>query len=70
MSKIIQRGQKFDDQGNEVRTDTIVECNCGKKHHIAFAGGDSACECGQLFNTFGQELRPQEQWEENYEDDY
>lgn len=69
MSKILQRGQKYDEDGKEIRTETIVKCDCGRKHHIAFAAGDSTCECGQEYNTFGQALRPRDEWEEN-EGDY
>lgn len=45
-----------------------VRCGCGAEHQLV--RGDSACDCGQLFNACGQELVPRDQWEENYEEDY
>ena len=35
----------------------------------SFGSSDVSCdECGQLFNAYGQSLKPQSQWEE--QDDY
>jgi hypothetical protein len=35
----------------------------------SYGGSDVSCdECGQLFNGYGQSLKPQSQWEE--QDDY
>lgn len=44
-----------------------LRCHCGREHHLA--RGDSDCECGQIYNACGQELKPRDQWEENYEED-
>ena len=33
-----------------------VRCSCGAAHQLD-GRGDSQCECGQPYNTFGQELR-------------
>ena len=43
-----------------------VKCACGRKHWLAM--DDSVCDCGQLYNAFGQQLVPPSQWGEN--DDY
>jgi hypothetical protein len=51
---------------NKQREHRSVKCGCGRKHWLAM--DDSACECGQLFNAFGQRLLPPSQWGEN--DDY
>jgi hypothetical protein len=43
-------------------------CYC-KNLIEAYLGSDVCCdECGQLFNSYGQSLKPQSQWEE--QDDY
>jgi len=40
-----------------------VECpTCHAEHDLT--SGDSACDCGQLFNAAGQALLPREQWED------
>lgn len=51
---------------NKQRENRSVKCACGRKHWLTM--DDSVCDCGQLYNAFGQRLRPQSQWEEN--DDY
>lgn len=44
-------------------------CRCGTEVRIEY--DETECEnCGQLYNLFGQELRPRSQWEENDYDDY
>lgn len=56
----------LDDDGN--RVGTYWACYCGFVVE-AYGGHDVSCqECGKMYNAFGQELRPQSQWEEN--DDY
>lgn len=47
-------------------------CQCGA---IVYLDGDTRgegidCVCGRIYNSGGQELRPRDQWEENYDDDY
>lgn len=38
-------------------------CHCGRLNPI-WGGGDFTCECGQWYNTFGQELRHPRHWGE------
>jgi hypothetical protein len=52
----------LDQQGNHIGHQW--KCKCGTRVK-SYGGYDVDCErCGQLFNAFGQTLRPQNQWEE------
>lgn len=52
---------------NRYRDRGSVRCNCGAEHDLG--NGDTACDdCGQWFNTVGQQLVPRDQWEEAYDD--
>jgi len=58
--------QIFDEKGRCVGREW--RCACGNKVE-SYMGYDVSCErCDQLYNAFGQALRPQSQWEE--QDDY
>ena len=41
------------------------KCHCGRKVFSEGSGGDVSCDCGQLFNAFGQRLVDPCLWEEN-----
>lgn len=46
------------------------KCQCGRTVVLSgdrFGEGID-CECGRIYNSAGQELRPRSQWEENGED--
>ena len=44
-------------------------CDCGEE--MALYDDINECErCGQLWNGFGQRLRPMDEWEEPWDDDY
>jgi hypothetical protein len=60
----IQKKQLFDDAGEYIGIE--VKCYCNRK--LVLFAYDDFCECGQMFNAFGQALKPQNQWEE--QDDY
>jgi hypothetical protein len=45
---------------------TII-CHC-KKVVTLYDALTNQCECGQLYNGFGQKLRPKDEWEEQWED--
>ena len=37
----------------------MITCHCGEKHDLNDHGGDFDCDsCGQMFNAFGQRLKP------------
>ena len=42
-------------------------CHCGRLVE-SYSGYDVDCDCGQMFNGFGQQLRPQSQWGEGGDD--
>jgi hypothetical protein len=49
----------------------VCECHCGQELPMYHDyEGIVYCNCGKMFNTAGQELRPRSQWEERYDDDY
>jgi len=44
--------------------DNIKECPCGREVDLKDCDrlGTVECECGQLYNTAGQELKPVDDW--------
>lgn len=47
---------------NRFRDSGSVRCSCGKEHDLERR--DSCCtKCVQMFNPFGQQLAPPEQWD-------
>jgi hypothetical protein len=42
-----------------------IKCGCGKTVLIYDALTNECGGCGQLFNGFGQELSPRDEWQEN-----
>lgn len=72
MTTWIRKPAPYDDnlslEMNRCRDRGAVRCSCGLKHDLEM--GDSECaSCGQLFNGGGQQLVPQSQWEEPYDED-
>jgi hypothetical protein len=56
--RLVSREHSWFDSG-------AIRCHCGARHELE--RHDSTCDsCGQDYNGFGQELRPQSQWEEDY----
>lgn len=48
---------------DKIKTPMIGECTCGK--HIYLYSFTNECDkCGRLYNNFGQELAPANEWEE------
>lgn len=42
-----------------------ITCDCGTSVYLE--GNTNECEgCGELYNLFGQKLKPKEEWEEEY----
>lgn len=69
MPAYIRKPADYDDsktlEQNRWRDRGSVRCNCGKEHDLE--RGDSNCDnCGQMFNCVGQQLKPMDQWEEEY----
>lgn len=48
-------------------TERIGKCSCGREVYLY---GDTYCECGKLYNGFGQELRDPKYWGRGYDDEY
>ena len=48
------------------REPTHALCSCGAEILLQ---GDTYCDCGQLYNQFGQQLIDPNEWEENMEED-
>lgn len=43
----------------------FIDCDCGTRVYLE--ENTNECEgCGQLWNRFGQKLKPCEEWEEDY----
>jgi hypothetical protein len=57
----VRTGQVFS-KTSDGWTDRWLYCECGRKHWLE--DDDSCCECGQLYNAFGQRLKPVDQWSE------
>lgn len=43
---------------------TIIRCSCGEELEVPSFTNE--CDCGALYNSFGQSLAPRDQWEEEY----
>ena len=55
----------LDDQGNCVgREWRCVTC---RRRVESYMGHDVSCDCGQLYNGFGQRLNPPNQWGEGHD---
>ena len=53
---------------NELRT---MECkNCKKEITYNYRYHCFECSCGKTYNAGGQELRPREDWQEEYDEEY
>ena len=50
----------------------IMDCkNCGKKIvYNSYYHCYDCSNCGKVYNGVGQELRPVEDWRDDYEEDY
>ena len=72
--KCVEKEYNVVDRGVEERTHSYTEpavlrCNCGR--HVHLETNDNECRCGAIYNLFGQELAPRDQWEEEDNcDDY
>lgn len=45
----------------------VGDCRCGNEIEFHLSGHDEVCDkCYRTYNCFGQELAPQNQWEEGY----
>lgn len=55
---------EFDEETGRVLL-RVWKCDCNREVCSDGSGGDIACECGQLFNAFGQRLIDPRLWEEN-----
>lgn len=54
----------LDEQGRKIGAQW--KCHCG--YRIEAFGYDVDCDkCGQLYNAFGQALKPQSQWGEGHD---
>lgn len=52
--------------GSFVNQRLIINCaSCGKEITL-FDGFENECECGELYNGFGQHLLPRDEWEKDY----
>lgn len=58
-AKVIQSSYMVEnDDGTVGREPTIMECEvCMKRLHNYCPGADIRCDCGALYNAFGQRLR-------------
>lgn len=52
-----------------------IRCACGRE--CVLDGSENDCDCGRIYNNFGQEYRPREEWAdameaagERWDDDY
>lgn len=43
----------------------VVECACGEE--VECVADVNQCPCGALYNAWGQGLRPESEWREDYE---
>ncbi len=51
-------------------TERSGKCACGRTVVLEGDYGHGIdCECGRIYNSSGQELRPRSQWEDRWEDD-
>ncbi len=50
-------------------TARVGECRCGAEVDLSDPMTNVCSECGRLYNGYGQELRPEDEWEEPGEDD-
>lgn len=41
----------------------LLKCDCGRKVELV-SPHDNPCQCGRLYNLYGQKLRPMSQWGE------
>lgn len=59
-------GERVTGPSHQANTRTIVEpaileCSCGR--HVALTTNDNECDCGRIYNAFGQALAPRHTWE-------
>lgn len=48
----------------------VMLCFCGESLELADSLTNYCDECGRAYNSSGQSLRPPDEWEERYDDDY
>lgn len=46
-----------------------IHCHCGDEFYLPDSLENECDNCGRLYNGFGQELAPREQWEERWDED-
>lgn len=52
-------------QSPSIYDNRFIDCDCGTRVYLD--ENTNECEgCGQLYNRFGQSLKPREEWEEDY----
>lgn len=50
--------------GESVYRDRYITCDCGETLYVD--NFTNECECGRLYNAFGQELADPSEWQEDY----
>jgi len=63
----IEMTEERDDEGRLLSK--IGECACGAEIDLSDPMTNACDNCGRLYNGCGQELRPEEDWEEPWGDD-
>lgn len=62
------RGEGYEKPEVVEFTNRFVECAIGKcdacGRHVHLSHSDNDCDCGAIYNLFGQRLAPREQWGE------
>lgn len=48
----------------------FITCDCGTTVYLDDPLTNECPECEKLYNGFGQELSPPDEWDENWDDDY
>lgn len=57
--------------GSHLFRSQFVVCDCGTTVYLDDPLTNECPTCGKLYNGFGQELAPREEWgDENWDDDY
>ena len=76
---LVARGEYVDegmrDLSRYVTEPAVIRCACGRE--CVLYGMENDCDCGRIYNGFGQEYRPREEWAdameaagERWDDDY
>jgi hypothetical protein len=55
--------------GGRMKNPKTIKCHCGSEVELTDALTNECDGCGQLYNGGGQQLRPVEEWEENWDED-